>query len=418
MSTVAPRTRGPRHRARRSRRSLWVAALAVVTVAGVLGGLAQIRLSAGPPTATVRAALGPTRTVPGSAAVPPWPAGVQVAFSVPVLGVSGQSGPEQAEPVASLTKTMTAYLILKDHPLTAEAQGPSLTMSAADVADWDHDVDTDQSNVEVATGEVLTERQLLEGLLVHSANNFADTLAEWDAGTVAAFVTKMNATAQVLGMTHSHFVDPSGFDQQSESTPADLLKVVRLDMEFPVFAQTVTMPSVTLPVAGTVFSATPLVGIPGIVGVKSGFTMAAGGCDVLALLDRVDGQLIVVLAAVTGEQQGATPVAVAAEAALALAKSVAGQIVGVRLVRQGAVLARASVVGTTTAAAATSGLVLLGWPGQAVRARFTPARAPLAGARAGTLVGRASFSVAGERGTVEVKTRRALPRPTVFQRLL
>ena len=104
-------------------------------------------------------------------------------------------------PVASLTKMMTAYLVLTDHPLSATEQGPSFTMTAADVADWDNAVDTDQSNVEVALGEVLTERQLLEGLLVHSANNFADILAEWDAGSMAAFVTKMNATALTLGMT-------------------------------------------------------------------------------------------------------------------------------------------------------------------------------------------------------------------------
>lgn len=368
--------------------------------------------------ATVTATLAASRVIAGSAPAPPWPAGVQAAFSVPVLDVNRQSGPEQPVPVASLTKTVTAYIILKDHPLTAEDQGPSLTMTAADVADRDDDNNTDQSNVEVAVGEVLTERQLLEGLLVHSANNFADTLAVWDSGSVAAFVTKMNATAQALGMSQSHFVDASGFSPQSQSTPADLLKVIRLDMQFPVFAQTVTMTSVTLPVAGTVVSATPLLGVPGIVGVKSGFTMAAGGCDVLALLDRVDGQLVVVLAAITGEQQGDQPVAVAGLAALALAKSVAGEVVGVPLVRKGSVLARASLLGSSTPAVATAGLVLLGWPGQVIRARFTPAKALAAGARSGRLVGRATFGVAEERGTVEVRTSRALPRPTLLQRLL
>jgi D-alanyl-D-alanine carboxypeptidase (penicillin-binding protein 5/6) len=392
--------------------------LVVVGLLCALGGFAAIRLRRGPPVATVTATLAASRVIAGSAPAPPWPAGVQAAFSVPVLDVNRQSGPEQPVPVASLTKTVTAYIILKDHPLTAEDQGPSLTMTAADVADRDDDNNTDQSNVEVAVGEVLTERQLLEGLLVHSANNFADTLAVWDAGSVAAFVTKMNATAQALGMSQSHFVDASGFSPQSQSTPADLLKVIRLDMQFPVFAQTVTMTSVTLPVAGTVVSATPLLGIPGIVGVKSGFTMAAGGCDVLALLDRVHGQLVVVLAAITGEQQGDQPVAVAGLAALALAKSVAGEVVGVPLVRKGSVLARASLLGSSTPAVATAGLVLLGWPGQVIRARFTPAKPLAAGARSGRLVGRATFGVADERGTVEVRTRRALPRPTLLQRLL
>jgi serine-type D-Ala-D-Ala carboxypeptidase (penicillin-binding protein 5/6) len=395
-----------------------VTLLAVVGLLCALGGYAAARLAAGPRKATVTTLVSATRLVGGVAPAPPWPAGVQAAFSIPLLGVSGQSGPEVAAPVASLTKTLTAYIILRDHPLGAQDQGPALTMTAADVADWDHDNDTDQSNVEVAVGEVLTERQLLEGLLVHSANNFADTLAAWDAGTVATFVAKMNATAQELGMRQSHFVDPSGFSIQSQSTPADLLKVVGLDMQFPVFQQTVAMSSVTLPVAGTVLSATPLLGVPGIVGVKSGFTMAAGGCDVLALLSRVDGQLVVVLAAVTGEQQGAQPVALAGGAALALAKSVTAEIVGVPLVRKGAVLARATVGGASTPAVATGALSLLAWPGQVVRVAFTPARAPAAGARPGWLVGRATFRVAHERGTVAVRTLGALPRPTLLQRLL
>ena len=392
--------------------------LLVVALLGALGGLAAIRLSGGPPVATVTPTLAATRVIAGTAPAPPWPAGVQVAFSIPVLGISRQSGPEHSVPVASLTKTMTAYVILTDHPLSGTETGPSLTMTAADVTDWGHAVETDQSNVEVALGEVLTERQLIEGLLVHSANNFADTLAEWDAGSMPAFVTKMNATAQKLGMTQSHFVDPSGFDPQSESTPADLLKVIRLDMAFPVFAQTVSMPSVTLPVAGTVLSATPLEGIPGIVGVKSGFTMAAGGCDVLALLDRVDGQLVVVLAGVTGEQQGQEPVQVAGLAALSLAKSVAGEIVGVRLVRKGAVLARAALAGSSTPAVADTAPVLLAWPGQVIREHFSATKAPEAGARAGRLVGRETFELAGERVTVGVRTGRALPRPTFLQRLL
>jgi hypothetical protein len=139
---------------------------------------------------------------------------------------------------------------------------------------------------------------------------------------------------------------------------------------------------------------------------------------VLALLDRVDGQLVVVLAGVTGEQQGQEPVQVAGLAALALAKSVAGEIVGVPLVRKGAVLARAALAGSSTPAVADAAPVLLAWPGQVIRAHFSATKAPEAGARAGRLVGRETFVLAGERVTVGVRTGRALPRPTFLQRLL
>ena len=123
-------------------------------------------------------------------------------------------------------------------------------------------------------------------MLVHSADNYADLLARWDAGSHPAFVAKMNADAGALGMDHSHFADASGVDPASESTASDLLRVAAPDMANPAFAAIVKMSSVTLPVAGTISTYTPLLGLQGIIGVKSGYTTEAGGCDVLATLRR------------------------------------------------------------------------------------------------------------------------------------
>ncbi len=143
---------------------------------------------------------------------------------------------------------------------------------------------------------------MLGGLLVHSADNYADLLARWDAGSIPAFVAKMNADASRLGMDHSHFADASGVDPGSESTASDLLKVAAPDMANAAFASMVKMSSVTLPVAGTISTYTPLLGLEGIIGVKSGFTTAAGGCDVLAVVRTVHGEPVLLLAAVTGQQ--------------------------------------------------------------------------------------------------------------------
>ena len=71
---------------------------------------------------------------------------------------------------------MTAYLVLRDHPLKPDENGPSITMTQTDLDDFETDTVEDEANAKVTVGEVLTEHQLLEGLLVHSANNFADTL--------------------------------------------------------------------------------------------------------------------------------------------------------------------------------------------------------------------------------------------------
>ena len=144
--------------------------------------------------------------------------------------------------MASLTKMMVAVVILQDHPLAAGADGPSVTITAKDVAEDSTDVSTDQSTVPVAVGEVLTERQLLEGLLIRSANNMAFTLANWDAGSVPAFVAKMDAGASQLGMAQTHYVDVSGFDARIRLDAGRQPEGGGRGLADPAFAAIVAMP--------------------------------------------------------------------------------------------------------------------------------------------------------------------------------
>ena len=124
----------------------------------------------------------------------------------------------------------------------------------------------------------MTERQALQALLLPSANNIAAVLARWDAGSADRFVARMNATARSLGMTHTRYTDPSGYDDATVSTAADQVRIVDRAMRLPVFASIVATPSVTLPVAGTVHNTNTLLGQDGFVGVKTGSDDAAGGC--------------------------------------------------------------------------------------------------------------------------------------------
>jgi D-alanyl-D-alanine carboxypeptidase (penicillin-binding protein 5/6) len=299
--------------------------------------------------------------------------------------------------------------------------GPDITITSGDAADYATDTVTDQASVLVQAGEVLTERQVLEGMLVHSANNLAYTLACWDAGSLPAFVAKMNSTAASLGMTQTHYADASGYTPQSMSTPADLLKVASAAMGIPAFAQTVTMPSVTLPLAGTVSSYTPLLpggtdGTSGVVGVKSGFTTAAGGGDILAYQSSVDGHDMVVLAAVTS-MQGPTVLDAAGRADLAVAQAAASQVVSVSVVSTGERVATASVPGTTVPVVTTTAGSLLAWPGQQVRQTMVVTHHPKAGARAGAPVGTALFSLGQQQVAVPARTAARLPARTLAQRL-
>jgi D-alanyl-D-alanine carboxypeptidase (penicillin-binding protein 5/6) len=205
--------------------------------------------------------------------------------------------------MASTAKIMTALIVLEDHPLDPGATGPVLTITPADVANYRRDVGQGKSVVAVIAGEHLSEYQLLQGLLIPSANNFAELLAAWDAGSIPAFVTKMNARAAGLGMTGTRFVDSSGFDPGTVSTPTDLIRLASTAMHLPVFAGIVVQPQASLPVAGVVRNIDILLGQEGILGVKTGHTDQAGGNFVFAadLFDENQLGIFRVYGAVMGQ---------------------------------------------------------------------------------------------------------------------
>ena len=239
----------------------------------------------------------------GSRGVPslPWPAKGQGAVAVPSVGFTAQSGPESSVPIASLTKITTAVVILRDHPLPAGADGPVITVTAADAAEYQNELHNDESTIAIQAGETLTERQMLEAMMSQSANDIAYSLAVWDAGSLPAFVAKMNALATSLGTTATHYVDASGYDPQTVSSASDVLRLATTGMAIPAFAQIVALPSVTLPLVGTLHNIVSEIGTNGVVGIKSGYTSEAGACMVLAADRAVEGREVLVLVAVLGQ---------------------------------------------------------------------------------------------------------------------
>ena len=175
----------------------------------------------------------------------------------------------------------------------------------------------------IAAGEQLTERQALQALLLPSANNIAAVLARWDAGSADRFVARMNATARSLGMTHTRYTDPSGYDDATVSTAADQVRIVDRAMRLPVFASIVATPSATLPVAGTVHNTNTLLGHNGFVGVKTGSTDAAGGCFAFRAIRWIDGKRTTITGVVLG-QPGHDQIAAGLAAADAMVDRIAG----------------------------------------------------------------------------------------------
>jgi D-alanyl-D-alanine carboxypeptidase (penicillin-binding protein 5/6) len=354
--------------------------------------------------------------VPSKVVPLPFPTTGQAAVSIPSIGVAEASGPETPVPVASLTKLMTAYIVLHDHPMAVKDTGPSITATQADVDDFATDAVSDDTNAQVTLGEQLTEQQLLGGLLVHSADNYADLLARWDAGSIPAFVAKMNAKAAALGMLQTHFADPSGISTQSLSTAGDILKVAAPDMADPVVASIVDNSSVTLPVAGTLSTYTPLLGLDGIIGVKSGYTDAAGGCDVVAVIRPVHGHPTLLLAAVTG-QTGPQVLAQAGLHGLALVNAVEPLIGSSTVLGDGVVAAHAIAAGSSVAARTGASVSMLTWPGAHATRVFHPVRHLSARARRGALAGHVVVTLGTQRVVVPVYLTRDVPQRSLLQRL-
>ena len=253
-----------------------------------------------------------------------WPADGQAAV---VLGGRSriQAGPNQhPAPIASVAKVMTAYLVLRDHPLRLGEDGPRITLTDADVADTERRRGRGESVVSIAAGEQLSERQALQALLLPSANNIAAVLARWDAGAGERFVARMNATARSLGMTLTRYTDPSGYDDGTVSTAADQLRLVNRAMLLPVFAGIVATPSATLPVAGIVHNTNTLLGRDGFVGIKTGSTAAADGCFAFRAIRWIRGKRTTITGVVLG-QPGHDRAAAGLAAAEAIVDRIAGR---------------------------------------------------------------------------------------------
>jgi D-alanyl-D-alanine carboxypeptidase (penicillin-binding protein 5/6) len=247
----------------------------------------------------------------------------------------------------------------------------------------------DQSTLEVREGEALSERQLLEALMLPSANNIAALLAVHDAGSIGVFVKKMNRTANELGMSHTHYTDPSGFEESTVSTASDQLKLARMAMRDKTFAQIVAKPSVRLPVVGRVVNYNELVGHDGYVGIKTGSDEAAGGCLVFAKRMTVGGHTFTVLGAVLGQHDGEL-VQAALASADTLADSVAAGVKSRVAIPAGTkVMTLENAAGETAEVKSSRPLREIGWPGMrtTVHLSIGPARRSAEqGERWGTLM--------------------------------
>jgi D-alanyl-D-alanine carboxypeptidase len=198
-----------------------------------------------------------------------------ILFDVWTGRVLWQDHPGRRLPIASLTKLMTALVVVQDghpaDPVLITRQALSYSGSGVGV---------------LPLGKDVSLGSLLYGLLLPSGNDAAIALAQHVAGNQAAFVALMNERAREMGLSCSHFASPSGLvDANNYSCTADLAVVAHAVLEQPVLASVVASRSAVIPfpIKGGklwLYNNNPLLlaRYPGADGVKTGYTQAAGPC--------------------------------------------------------------------------------------------------------------------------------------------
>jgi D-alanyl-D-alanine carboxypeptidase (penicillin-binding protein 5/6) len=266
-------------------RHRWLLPLVFLLMAALVlgaGAVAAVRVLGPPPPPRLELGLPETLAVaPGSTPAIPLLATGSFDLVSTDRGQLAAVTPTSVLPIGSIAKVMTALLVLHQKPLTGA--GPIYTITDQDVGFYDQVVADNGSSLPVVSGEQFTERQLLLALLLPSANNIADTLAVWVAGSETAFVAELNAEAKTLGMTRTVFADASGFSPQTVSTAADLVKLGQAALANPTLAALVATPSALMPDGSTVQNLdSDLTTVPGWLGIKTGSTSQAGGCFLFA----------------------------------------------------------------------------------------------------------------------------------------
>ncbi|MFB6504712.1 MULTISPECIES: D-alanyl-D-alanine carboxypeptidase family protein [unclassified Streptomyces] len=307
-----------------------------------------------------------TYTFEGQSLELDWPSQGQSAVSVDGVGSMGSSGAQKPAPIASVAKAMTAYVVLKDHPLTGKEEGEKITV---DQQAEDESKRDDESTAPIRKGQQFTQKQLLQLLMIPSGNNAARLFARWDSPSEKEFVAKMNAAAKELGMTNTTYTDPSGLDKATVSTAEDQIKLARAVMQNDVFREIVDTPQIRIPgIDQVIYNNNTILLQPGVSGIKTGSSTPAGGNLLWSANTVVDGKTLWIYGAVMGQQAGTgqpyDSLAMSLENSLKVIKGAQKAVTSAQVVKKGDVVGYVDDgLGGRAAVVATRNLKAKGWPG-------------------------------------------------------
>ncbi|MEU3421974.1 D-alanyl-D-alanine carboxypeptidase [Streptomyces murinus] len=336
----------------------------------------------------------------------PWPGEGQGWMDGDGIGTMGNFGKQTPVAIGSVAKTMTAYIILRDHPLKPGQEGPKIKVDATAEKEGGYNKSGESTLNTVHAGDSLTEKQALSAVMIPSANNIARLLARWDAGSEAAFVQKMNATAKQLGMTGTTYTDPSGLKETTVSTAQDQVKLGRAVVKIPALVAITSAASWTDPTGQNWPNYNSLPYWIGAIGIKTGTTTAAGGNLLFAARKKVGGQTVTVVGAILGQHKPSILDTVNEVSKTALLGA-EHALTSAKILKKGDVVGYVDDrLGGQTPIVVTQDVTAVGWSGLKVKLSFAAGTVPHT-AKAGTQVGTLTV---GDGSTAGVKVPVALQR--------
>lgn len=272
--------------------------------------------------------------------------------SATVAAIGYDFSVSNAEPkpisTASMAKVITVLCVLEKRPLKLGETGPTLTMTADDVSRLQQQYDQGGSHLAISEGEHLTQYQMLQAIMLPSANNIADSLAIWAFGSLENYQKYAQDYVQKHGMLHTHIgPDASGFDPSTTSTTSDLTTLGKLAADNPVIMQVAGTKNATFETAGEVYNTDTLLGDGILTGLKTGSNEGNSGGFIFTSAAKKDSRNITIVGAIVDAGSSSNAVAEAER----LASSVGGNFDVVNYTKAG------EQVGRYTTAWGSSGVL-------------------------------------------------------------
>ena len=221
-------------------------------------------------------------------------------------GVRLTAGDDGARSIASISKVITALVVLDAHPIADGDVGPTLTFSKADHDLYDQYYVQDAAVAEMPTGSTMSLRDALATMLIPSASNYADAVSTWAFGSRSAFLSATDDYLAREGLTGTT-LEPTGISPRNVSTPTDLLRIGQLAAANSTIRAIAATPDITLPGPGHLTNTNTLLGEGGVTGLKTG-NLGEGTFSLLftATLDGGIGEPLAVTGVTLGGQSRAS----------------------------------------------------------------------------------------------------------------